>query len=167
MLIAEAKQEEALYFDEILEWRCQRIHCDLFTKRFGDISLFSPPRYILLTFAPAISQYQMCRQPSFLPDEFFEKRNLLQSFVNPPDGSSYTYSANGHRFESYHNPFEKKQQITDFINCLSHLPARCLWKVCVCVFVCEGVSEMGFRKASRRARGIRGERLRAKSQTDK
>lgn len=88
--------------------------CDLFTSSSLEAFLlffffFSSPGYILLTFAPAINQYQMCRQPSLLPDESLQK-TAFSSLCESPNGSSYAYSANGHRFESHHNPFEKSSR---------------------------------------------------------
>lgn len=99
--------------------------------------------YTVLTFAPAISPYQMCRQPFFYLMNSL-KRESFPFFFESPNGSSYAYSANGHRFESYQNPLERKQQITDFINCLSYLPARFLWKACANVY--EGGLRDGLQK---------------------
>lgn len=136
MLIAKTKQKlKVLYFDRILWERCQRIDSDLLTKQFKDIYVvvfFFYPRYTLLPFAPAISWYQMCQQP------FFYLMNSLKresSFFESPNGSSYAYSANGHRFESHQNPLEKI--VADHWLYKLSLSSACevfMESVCVCVW---------------------------------
>lgn len=55
-------------------------------------------------FSPPVSHFSTCnkplswQQPSFLPDEFFE-RDPASVLCESHHGSSYAYSANGHRFK--------------------------------------------------------------------
>lgn len=85
--------------------RNQRIHSDLFTRQFRETPyshLISPhltsphPRWACIRCASSPVSYLM---------HFFEKKTV-SVFCESPNGSSYIYSANGHRFESYHNPFD-------------------------------------------------------------